>query len=139
MSALAVRMTERSINTISSYARPPTEEISPPSWSIYSYTYEVRNIYRSCTTALRKARRLRARRGRNDKRRLGKQALTGYRKGEGSTGRYPTCGKPGYGNDDCWRLHPELIPEWYTYGSNGTKTVSAVRLNPDGVREIKSF
>jgi len=71
--------------------------------------------------------------------RFRKQAkLTGYGKGE-STGKYPTCGKPGHSNDECWKLYPELKPEWYTSGSNRTKTVSAIRLNPDESREVKSF
>ncbi len=34
--------------------------------------------------------------------------LTGRRRAEAG---YPTCGKPGHGNDKCWELHPELIPE----------------------------
>ena len=69
--------------------------------------------------------------------RFRKQAkLTGHGKGEGSIGKCPTCGKQGHGNDKCWELHPELAPEGYFKTGSAAKST---RLNPDGVREIKSF
>jgi len=56
--------------------------------------------------------------------RFGKQAkLTGHGKGE--EGNCPTCGKPGHGNDKCWKLHPELVPERYASSSKSTRLVKS--------------
>jgi len=43
---------------------------------------------------------------------------------------YPTCGTSGYGNDEYWKLHPELKLARFSS--------KLIRLTSDRVREITS-